>query len=149
MIGTRVPKEDSMRRISLFLAALLFVQYVAVAAAPAPGPHAAQISPQQPAQVEKVKAEVRKRGIGEKARVRVTLHDRSQQKGYISRFEDTSFAIKDKKSGRENTIPYADVERIQNAGLSIGVKIGIAVGVGVVVAAVVLAVVVCRSGFCR
>jgi|SRR6266852_2558654 len=119
--------EDPMKRISLLLAALLFVQNVALGATPTPGPQTAQMSSQQPAQVEKVKAEVHKRGIGEKARVRVTLHDKSQQKGYISRFEDTSFSIKDKKTGQENSISYADVERIQG-------EIEIAVGVVVVTA---------------
>ena len=116
-----------MKRISLLLAALLFVQNVALRATPTPGPQTAQMSSQQPAQVEKVKAEVHKRGIGEKARVRVTLHDKSQQKGYISRFEDTSFSIKDKKTGQENSISYADVERIQG-------EIEIVVGVMVVTA---------------
>jgi len=119
--------EDPMKRISLLLAALLFVQNVDLGATPTPGPQTAQMSSQQPAQVEKVKAEVHKRGIGEKARVRVTLHDKSQQKGYISRFEDTSFSIKDKKTGQENSISYADVERIQG-------EIEIAVGVVVVTA---------------
>ncbi len=124
-----------MKRISILLVALLFVQNVALGATPTPGPQTAQISSQQPAQAEKVKAEVHKRGISEKARVRVTLHNKSQQKGYISRFEDTSCSITDKKTRQKNSISYADVERIQGGGLSKGAEIGIAVGAGVAVTA--------------
>jgi predicted ATP-dependent serine protease len=127
-----------MKRISLLLTGLLFAQNLALATTPTPIPQTAQMSSQQAAQVERVKAEVHKRGIGEKARVRVTLHNKSQQKGYISRFEDTSFSVTDKKTGQENNIPYADVERIQGGGLSKGAEIGIAVGAGVAVTALLI-----------
>ncbi|SRR5712692_1578982 len=127
-----------MKGISLLLAGLLFAQNVALAATPTPVPQTAQTSSQQLAYVENVKAEVHKRGIGEKARVKVTLHNKSQEKGYISRFEDTSFSITDKKTGQENSIPYADVERIQGGGLSKGAEIGIAVGAVVAVTALLI-----------
>ena len=66
-----------------------------------------------------------------KARVKVTLRDKTQMKGSISQIEDSSFSITDKKAGGTKSISYADVERIQGAGLSKGAKIAIVVGVGV------------------
>jgi hypothetical protein len=90
-------------------------------------------------QSAKVKAEVQKRGIGEKSRVKVRLRNKEDVKGYISKTEDASFDVTDKNTGQSTTIPYADVERVQSTGLSKGAKIGIIVGVGVAIVVVVFA----------
>src|SRR6266699_1984178 len=99
-------------------------------------------------QAAKVKTEVQKRGIGEKSRVKVRLRNKAEVKGYISKIEDASFDVIDKKTGRATTIPYADVEKVQGSGLSKGAKIGIIAGVAVVTFVVVIAVAVCRAGYC-
>ena len=104
-----------MKRISLLLCFLLLVPNVTLVATPAPSPQTSQTPLHETAQGQRVKTEVQKRGIGEKARVRVTLHDKSRQMGYISRFEDTSFSITDNKTGRVNNISYSDVDRISGA----------------------------------
>ena len=89
----------------------------------------------QPSRSETVKKEIQKRGTREKARVRVSLHDKTELKGYISSIEADSFQITDQKTGRATTIAYQDVDRVRGAGLSVGAKIvivtGIAVGIAV------------------
>ena len=128
-----------MKHFTLLLVAVVVFNSVAVT----------QVTQAQEAsQTAKVKTEVQKRGISEKSRVTVRLRNKAEVKGYISRIEDASFEVTDKRAGRTTTIPYADVERVQGSGLSKGAKIGIIVGVAVVIVAVVIAVGVCRAGYC-
>ena len=134
-----VKKEMAMKHFTVLLVAVLVFNSVAV-------PQATQT--QGASQAAKVKTEVQKRGIGEKSRVKVRLRNKAEVKGYISKIEDASFDVTDKKTGRATTIPYADVERVQGVGLSKGAKIGIIVGAAVVTVAVVIAVGVCRAGYC-
>src|SRR6266571_6255299 len=120
-----------MKHFTILLVAVLVFNHVAV-------PQATQTQGASPA--AKVKAEVQNRGIGEKSRVKVRLRNKAEVKGYISKIEDASFDVIDKKTGRATTIPYADVERVQGSGLSKGAKIGIIAGVAVVTFVVVIAV---------
>lgn len=76
---------------------------------------------------EQVKAEVVKRGTGEKARVKVKLRNAPEVRGYITKVEENSFELR-QKGGESVTIPYADVVRVQKPGMSKGLKIGIAAG---------------------
>jgi hypothetical protein len=77
----------------------------------------------------KAKMEVQKRGTGEKSRVRVTLSNKTEVKGYISQIGTDSFQVTSQKSGEVTTIAYTDVEKVRGQGLSKGAKIAIAVGV--------------------
>src|SRR5947209_14889125 len=99
-------------------------------------------------QAAKVKTEVQKRGTGEKSRVKLRLRNKAEVKGYISKIEDASFDVTDKKTGRATTIPYAEVEKVQGSGLSKGAKIGIIAGAAVVIVAVVMPVGVWGAGYC-
>ena len=128
-----------MKYFTLLLVAVLVFNSVAVAQA---------TQTQGASQAAKVKTEVQKRGIGEKSRVKVRLRNKAEVKGYISKIEDASFDVTNKKTGRATTIPYAEVEKVQGSGLSKGAKIGIIVGAAVVIVAVVIAVGVCRAGYC-
>jgi hypothetical protein len=128
-----------MKHLILLLVAVLVFNSVAVTQA---------TQTQGAFQAARVKTEVQKRGIGEKSRVKVMLRNNAGVKGYISKIEDASFDVTDKKTGRATTIPYGDVEKIQGSGLSKGAKIGIIVGAAVVTVAVVIAVGVCRAGYC-
>ena len=101
---------------------------------------------QKASQATKVKAEVQRRGIGEKSRVKVRLRNK-EVKGYISKIEDASFDVTDKNTGQVATIPYADVERVQGAGLSKGAKIGLIAGLGVAVVALVIVAGLKSSGY--
>jgi len=103
---------------------------------------------QEASQPARVKAEVQKRGIGEKSRVRVRLQNNADIQGYISKTEENSFEVTDRNTGRPTTIAYADVEKVQGAGLSKGAKIGIIAGAAVLVVVTVIAVGVCQAGYC-
>ena len=61
------------------------------------------------------KNEVQKRGIGKRSKVKVTLRDRTEIKGYISQIDADSFQVTDKKGGQVRTVSY------QNASSSLGV----------------------------
>ena len=106
-----------------------------------------QSQPMQPAGVEehkenlskeegasKIKAQIQKRGTGEKATVKITLRDRTEVKGYISQIDADSFEVTDKKTGKASTLTYSAVDRVRGGGLSRGTKIAIWVGVGAAVA---------------
>jgi len=86
---------------------------------------------------EQVKAEVFKRGTGEKAKVKVKLRDGSELRGYISKADEQSFEVQ-QKDGKSVTIPYADAASVRKPGLSKGAKIGIGVGVAAAFFGVVL-----------
>lgn len=90
-------------------------------------------------QVSKVRHQVEKRGTGEQSKVRISLKDGTEVKGYISRIDATSFQVTDKKTGKVSTIDYDSVGHVRGGGLSSGAKIAIVVGVGAA-AAIVLGV---------
>jgi hypothetical protein len=91
------------------------------------------------AQTSTIKTAVQKRGISQKARVKVKLRDGSQVVGRISKIDDAFFEVSN-KSGGTTQIQYTDVEKIGGAGLSKGAKIGIGVGVGLVVVGIVVGI---------
>jgi hypothetical protein len=83
---------------------------------------------------EQVKAEVLKRGTGEKAKVKVKLRNGSEVRGYISKADQDTFDVHGKNS--ENvTLAYADVLSVRKSGISTAAKIGIAAGVAALVIA--------------
>ncbi len=86
-------------------------------------------------QVAKVKSEVQERGTGERSRVRVTLRNKTEVKGYISQIDADSFQVTDKKSGQITTISYEDAMKIRRNGMSTVAKI--AIGAGVVAGAMI------------
>ena len=75
------------------------------------------------------KGEVQKRSVGERSRVRVTLRNQSEVKGYISQIDTDTFQVTGKKSGRVTTIAYQDVARIRGGGMSTVAKIAITAAV--------------------
>lgn len=90
-------------------------------------------------QTSTIKAVVQKRGISQKARVKVKRRDGPPVVGRISKIDDAFFEVSN-KSGGTTQIQYTDVEKIGGAGLSRGAKIGIGVGVGLVVVGIVVGV---------
>ena len=82
----------------------------------------------------KVKLAVQERGTEEHSRVKVTLRNKTEVKGYISQIGPDSFQVTDNKSGRVTSISYPEVEKVRKSGMSTGAKIAIALGVGVGVA---------------
>ncbi len=88
---------------------------------------------------DKIKANVTRRGTGEKARVNVKMLNGTKLKGFISQAGDDSFTLTDSKTKQTNTLAYSDVAQVKGTGLSTGAKILIGVGVGVVITVAVLA----------
>jgi hypothetical protein len=133
---------ESMRILSLLLIAVLAFSSSGFADQPALARATQQGQAGQTSQVAKIKAEVQKRGTGEKSRVRVTLGNGTTVKGYISKIEESSFDVNGNKSGQATSISYTDVQKVQGPGLSTGAKVGIGVAVGLAIAAVVIAILV-------
>lgn len=91
--------------------------------------------------VEKIKTDIRKRGMGSEFKVVVKMKDGTKLKGYISQILDDSFDLTDAKTKQPTTIPYRDVAEVKKQGWSTAAKIALGVGIGAVaVAAVVGAV---------
>jgi len=98
-------------------------------------------------QVAKIKAQIQKRGAGEKSKVRVTLGNGTMVKGYISKIEESSFDVNPNKTGQATSISYTDVQKIQGPGLSKGAKVGIVVAVAVGIVALVMGIGYEKAGF--
>ena len=81
--------------------------------------------------VESVKAQVAKLGLGEKARATITLKDGTKSKGYVARADDDDFVMRDRKTDNATTIRYADVAKVDaHRGHSTAKTVGISAGVG-------------------
>lgn len=88
----------------------------------APAENASAQKPEQK-KAAKIKAEVAKRGVSEKVRVRVKFRDGHELKGYINRIEEDSFQLQtdpdqlDPLPPKERliTISYADVVKIRGS----------------------------------
>ena len=64
------------------------------------------------------------------------MHDGTEIKGYISKIEENSFDVTDRKSGKVVAISYVDVDKVRGPGLSKAADI--VIGVGIVVGVVVV-----------
>jgi hypothetical protein len=138
-----------MRILSSLSVALLIFNSAAFAGQPALDSETQQGKETETAQAVKIKAQVQKRGAGEKSRVRVTLGNGTVVKGYISKIDDSSFDVNGSKSGQATSISYTDVQKIQGPGLSTGAKVGIGVAIGVAIVVVVIVVELARTGYLR
>ncbi len=133
-----VRQESVVRYISFVMVAVLvlnrgiFGQETPVSPVP-------QAQAQESAQTSTIKAAVQKRGVSQKARVRVKLQDGGQVVGRISKIDDAFFEVSN-KAGETIQIQYTEVQKIGGTGLSKGAKIGIGVGVGLVVVGIVVAI---------
>lgn len=89
--------------------------------------------------VEKVKEGVRRRGIGEKARVKVQMLDKTTVKGYIKEVTADNFVVVDARTNAASTIDYRQVKAIGGRNLSTWAKIDIGVGIaGAVLATLIV-----------
>ena len=94
--------------------------------------------------VSEVKSGVAAIGVGESARVRVLLNDKSKYHGYITEIGEDYFVVADAKTGATAQIAYSEVKGIKGNNLSTGAKIGI--GVAVAAAVVIIAAIISRGG---
>ena len=99
----------------------------------------AQVAAQTQKNLEHVKKNVAKLGVGSKAKVTVTLHNDTKVKGYVYSVGDEDFVIRDRKTDAPTTIRYADVYKVddnrghRNAMLAV---IFVGIGAAVTVAAI-------------
>jgi len=105
----------------------------------------------------KAKAEVTRRGVGEKSKVRVKMRDKHQFTGRITQIDEYSFQLQVEQTflddlepakGTILRIPYGDVEKVRGARSR---PANVAIGVGAIVAAAALlaAIVVLKADRCR
>ena len=112
------------KSLSMLLIAVLFCVSLA-------SPVSGQISQtNQQKKTEKVKAKIKKLGVGEKVKIKVKLYSDASYKGYVSQANEDDFVVVD-TTGNSNTIKYADVKSIAGKNLSTGAKVAIGVGIGV------------------
>ena len=76
----------------------------------------------------KIKRGIEKLGTGSVAKV--TLYDKTQYRGNISRVGTDDFDIT-ATSGQSHTVRYSDVKSIGGKNLSTGAKVAIGIGIGV------------------
>ena len=107
---------------SVALVALL----LQAAAAPALAKSAAE---KESKRVETVRAKLAKLGVGEDARVKLELRDKTKLEGYISETGPESFVVLN-KAGVATTVAYPQVARAKGNNLSTGAKIAIGIGIG-------------------
>lgn len=84
---------------------------------------------QSAAHTEKVKAGVKKLGVGESAHIEVRLHDGTKLKGYVKEVSGESFVILDTKTATTHAVRYEQVDQLKGKGLSTGAKIAIGLGI--------------------
>ena len=120
-----------MKKISCLLTLLLLLSPIAHVAA------------QTQTNLDHVKKNVAKLGVGSKAKATITLNDGSKVKGYVYSAGDDDFVIHNRKTDAPTTVRYADVKNVnderghRNAKLAVlFVGIGAAVTVAVVLGAI-------------
>jgi len=95
-------------------------------------PIMAQQPDKQPLRIEKVKVDVGRLGVGEKAKAKITLKNGTKVKGYISEVREENFVLRDQKTDAPTTIAYTEVVKVErNRGHSTARNIAIGIGIGV------------------
>ena len=105
----------------------------------------------------KAKAEVTRRGVGEKSKIRVKMRDKHQLTGRITQIDEHSFQLHveptflddlEPAKGTVLRIPYSEVEKIRSAR-SRPANLVVNVGAVVLVVVILAGVLVLRAERCR
>jgi len=96
---------------------------------------------------ERARAVVSKVGVGEKARVEVSLPDRTKVKGYVSQAGADSFTVTDAKTGAARTFAYSEVEQVKKRGGGLSGRTHAIIWAGVA-AGVAITLYTVRGAFC-
>ena len=79
--------------------------------------HAQALAPTDTnASIAKVRSEVMRLGVGQKARVEVQLRDTTKVQGYVEDAREDSFTVVDSKNGSQQNLAYADVVKVKKVG---------------------------------
>jgi small nuclear ribonucleoprotein (snRNP)-like protein len=79
--------------------------------------------------VVKIKTDIARRLRDEKTNVTVSLRNGSKLKGRITQAAENVFTLKEKNTGPQRNVSYADVTKVKGRGLSKGAKFGILTGI--------------------
>jgi hypothetical protein len=138
-VASRI-EEKFMRTVSWLLSALLLL-------APATQTLGAGQKPDKQTPIEKVKIQVAKVGVGEKAKATITTKDGAKIKGYVSQAGDDDFVMRDRKTSAPTTIRYADVAKVErNQGHSIANIVLISIGAGTAIVLTSIFLTIRRNG---
>ena len=74
----------------------------------------AHVAAQTDTNLEHVKKNVAKLGVGSKAKATVTLNSGTKVKGYVYSAGDEDFVVRDSKTDSPTTIRYADVKNVDD-----------------------------------
>jgi len=107
-----------MRRRYISFALLIAVMQVATGSI-----YSATKPEQAAARLARVKAEVAKRGTGEKARIRIKTAGGERIEGFIQKSEDDSFVLMESKTCQPMTIAYSAVAGVEGKQWSTSQKI--------------------------
>ena len=130
-----------MRTVSWLLSALLLLAPTAQTFG------AGQKADKQTPPIEKIKIQVAKVGVGEKAKATITTKDGAKIKGYVSQAGDEDFVVRDRKTNSPATIRYADVAKVErNQGHSVAKIVLAAIGAGTAIVLVSVYLAIKRNG---
>jgi sRNA-binding regulator protein Hfq len=79
--------------------------------------------------VVKIKTDIARRLRDAKTTVTVSLRNGSELKGRITEAAENMFTLKEKNTGKQRDVNYADVSKVKGKGLSKGAKFGILTGI--------------------
>ena len=77
----------------------------------------------------KIKADIARRLRDAKTNVTVRLRNGSELKGRLTQAAENMFTLKEKNTGNQRDISYAEVTKMKGGGLSKGAKFGILTGI--------------------
>ncbi|MDQ3908537.1 MAG: hypothetical protein M3268_09365 [Acidobacteriota bacterium] len=83
------------------------------------------------------RADVERAGLGEKARVTVTMKDGTKRKGYVTERRDAEFILRDRETDAPTVIRYEDAARVhvdRGHSTARNTAIGVGIGAGAVIA---------------
>ncbi|HEY0099827.1 MAG TPA: hypothetical protein VGB76_12845 [Pyrinomonadaceae bacterium] len=80
-----------------------------------------------------MKANVRKLGSGEAARVELKLWDGRKLKGYIREAGEDTFVVAETKTAVVTTVPYTEVRQIKGSNRLTAAKVGLTLAKGVAI----------------
>ena len=133
-----------MTKRALAVTVTLFLMFLATTARPALAQDATAAS-----QADSARAVIERVGTGPKARVRVTLRDRTELKGYVSSVAADAFSVTDAKTGDARSVAFSDVARVKRSGGMSGrgwAILGGSAAAAIIVIVVVLAPVLTDGG---
>ncbi|MCA1565210.1 MAG: hypothetical protein LC803_06175 [Acidobacteria bacterium] len=85
---------------------------------------------EQTRNVERVKENVRKLGIGEAARLELKLWDGRKLKGYLREAGEDDFTVADVNTGGATTLAYAQVKGVKGSNRSDAAQVGLTLAKG-------------------